>query len=75
MDIQAIVSEIESEIARLQLARDLLSGAKTSVTGKDRLRSLGEAKTVKKRVLSEEARARIAAAQRKRWASAKKAAK
>ncbi len=77
MNIQDIVVEIDAEISRLQQVKALLTGssatekrkagrpANTSLAGKARTR----------RTLSAEARERIAAAQRARWAKSKKAAK
>jgi hypothetical protein len=66
METSNILAEIDIEIRRLQEVRALLSGASSKAvrTG-----------TRKKRTLSAEARARIAEAQRKRWAKQKKAAK
>jgi hypothetical protein len=66
METNQILAEIDSEIRRLQDARALLAGTSTTAvrTG-----------TRKKRHLSVEARARIAEAQRKRWAKQKKAVK
>lgn len=61
-----LLSAIDSEIATLKQARALLAGQAGYV------RLGGPAK---KRVLSAEARKRIADAQRKRWAKQKKAAK
>jgi len=66
MDTDQLISEIDSEIARLQQARALLAGA-SSPTHATSPR--------KKRTLSAEARARIAAAQKRRWAKQKSAAK
>jgi hypothetical protein len=67
MNTTDLLSSIDSEIARLQQVRALLAGQD------------GHIPTVrgprKKRTLSAEARAKIAAAQRKRWAKQKKAAK
>ena len=71
MEISKIVEELEAEIARLTQVRNLLAGGNG-----DNVPSLVVTrKTRKKRVMSAEARERIAAAQRKRWAAAKKAAK
>ena len=56
MDTQAIIESIDKEIGNLQQARDILAGAK-----KPPQRETG------KRILSPEARQRIAAAQKKRW--------
>jgi hypothetical protein len=67
MNTGELLSSIDSEIARLQEVRALL-------TGQDGHVRRGR-KPAKKRTLSIEARARIAAAQRKRWAAQKKAAK
>jgi len=68
--IESILNEIDAEIARLQEVKKLLSSAgvesgEKSTAGKKR----------SKRKLSPEARERIAAAQRKRWAAVKKSAK
>jgi hypothetical protein len=64
MQTTEIIAEIDSEIARLQQVKALLSS------------TTGAAKAApKKRQLSPEARARIAAAQKTRWAKARKAAK
>jgi hypothetical protein len=77
MNIQDIVVELDAEISRLQQVKALLTGttttemqkpgrpANTSLAGRARPR----------RTLSAEARERIAAAQRARWAKFKKAAK
>ena len=78
MNFDAILATIDSEIAKLQQARALLTD--TAVVAK---KSVGRPKGSKvappaapapsKRILSAEARAKIAAAQKKRWAVAKKA--
>ena len=77
MDTSAILSAIDAEIDRLQQAREILAGLKsTSVDGLVK-RGPGRPQVAtvppkrKKRVLSEEARARIAAGQKKRWAAQK----
>ena len=70
MNTQDILTALDQEIARLRQVRDLLSDAQ-SVNAPTR--SAPEKKagsTRKKRVLSPEARARIADAQRARWARA-----
>lgn len=71
MDSDQIIAEMDSEIARLTQASNLLAGRDS--------RSYNTVipinKPRKKRRLSADARARIAAAQRKRWAAQKKAAK
>jgi hypothetical protein len=74
MAIENLISEIDAEIARLEQVRALLSGT-TSRAAKKRGRPAGVAPVTKpaKRVMSAEARERIAAAQRKRWAKQKRA--
>lgn len=67
MDTTSLLSSIESEISTLQQVRSLLAG-------QDGLVRRGP-KPGKKRTMSAEARERIAAAQRKRWAKQKRAAK
>jgi hypothetical protein len=62
MRLNDLLSAIDSEIAHLQQARALLTNSSVK-------------KHTKKRILSPEARKRIADAQRKRWAEQKKAAK
>jgi hypothetical protein len=63
-----IIAAVDEEIARLHQVRSILAGG-GGFPGPFK-------KTArKKRVLSAEARAKIAAAQRKRWAAQKKAAK
>ena len=84
---ESILAAIDAELARLQQARSLLSdlpeavpSAPTAKQGRGRPKgatgkAAAQAAPVrKKRVLSDEARARIAAAQKKRWAAVKKAA-
>lgn len=77
---------IDGEIAKLQAARALLVAGSNGTAGvvarkkpgrprKDQGVSPATAKPKKKRNLSPEGRARIAAAAKKRWAALKKAAK
>ena len=77
MNIQDIVVEIDAEISRLQQVKALLTGTSTTENrkpGRPTNASLaGKART--RRTLSVEAREKIAAAQRARWAKSKKAAK
>lgn len=68
MSLTDIVSSIDSEIAALQQARALLTG-----TGSRTVK--GGRPSKRKYKLPAEARERIAAAQRKRWAAQKKAAR
>lgn len=71
MSIETILTEIDAEIARLTQVRSLLAGSRavTSSGAKSTI-SKGPGKK-KKRVLSADARKRIADAQRKRWAAQK----
>ena len=73
MTIESIISQIDAEISRLTQVRALLSNTgKVTVSAKGAKVSLAPAKKArKKRVLSPEARKRIADAQRKRWAAAR----
>ncbi len=72
MSHERIVAVIDEEISKLQQVRRLLQSAGSSsvVSGITGRRS----KPRKKRVLSAEARQRIAAAQKRRWAKQKKEA-
>jgi hypothetical protein len=67
METTQILAQIDSEIERLQQVKALLAGTSNGRFAKT-------AGPRKKRHLSAEARERIAAAQRKRWAKLKKAA-
>ena len=71
MAIESILEEIDAEIARLQEVKKVLSGA----DAKSGFKGVTVAKKRRKRKLSAEAREKIAAAQRKRWAAVKKTAK
>jgi hypothetical protein len=76
MSISAILQELDAEIARLQQAKHLLSGMTRGIPSSGvRGTKSGAGGGRRKRVLSAEARQRIAEAQRKRWAARKKAAK
>jgi hypothetical protein len=90
MNTIVIMKQIDFEIARLQQARSLLVGAqakrgpgrpkKTDVHVATRQPVIKKSRakvaaTAPKRVISEEGRARIAAAQKLRWAKSKRAAK
>ena len=70
METTRILAAIDAEIQRLQQARIILSG-----TAKSAAKRVAVSRTPKKRFLSPEARAKIAAAQKARWAKAKKATK
>jgi len=80
MTIDSILAEIDAEIARLSEARRLLSRAGSSAATratasprKSKASSAGKAR--RKRVLSPEARKRIADAQKRRWAAQKSRSK
>jgi hypothetical protein len=87
MSIANILKELDAEIARLERARTLLSkGSNLNLASLKASGRIGhraaqdgyaapKTATRKKRVLSPEARQRIADAQRKRWAAQKRAAK
>jgi hypothetical protein len=70
-----LLAAIDAEIARLQEARDALAGM-SGAKPRGRLPASASASKIirKKRTLSPEAREKIAAAQRKRWAKQKKSA-
>jgi len=74
MDLPAILAQIDARISTLQQARALLT-KNTAPKNKSRSVKGGilEEKSTK-RTMSAEGRARIAAAQKKRWAKAKKGA-
>jgi hypothetical protein len=77
MAIENILAQIDSEIARLTQARKLLASIGTTPTaaGLKAQKSAVKAKPKKRRVLSAEARKKIADAQRKRWAAQRAKAK
>jgi hypothetical protein len=81
MDTQAIIATLDKEIARLQQARAILTAASkvkgpaSIKRGPGRPKNLVAVAVAKKRILSPEAKAKIAEGQKKRWAKAKKAAK
>jgi hypothetical protein len=68
MSIPDILSQIDVEIAQLQQARALITGAQTK---RKPGRPVGSGKTKKKRVMSPEGRARLVAAVKARWARAR----
>jgi hypothetical protein len=70
MGIESMLAAIDREIENLQKARAILLQVRESSTG-----NYPAAKPRRKRKLSKEARAKIAAAQRRRWAAQKKAKK
>jgi hypothetical protein len=70
MNREQIIAAIEDEINRLEQVRKLLKSA----TGNNLVSGGAAAKAPRKRILSPEARQRIAAAQKRRWAKQKAAA-
>lgn len=77
MSLESIFAEIDAEIERFKSARALLAEVPTKRDpGRPNLGGSLKAlpKTRKGRRMSAEARARIAAAQKARWAKARKAA-
>lgn len=78
MAIDSVIAQIDAEIARLNQVRSLLTGTgkSTAATHNGRAKKSTSGRTTRrKRVLSPEARKRIADAQRKRWAAQKARAK
>jgi hypothetical protein len=77
MDIKPHIAEIDRQIAKLQHAKTVLLGLDSTAAkgkrGRPRGSGTNKASTAKGHKLSAEARAKIAAAQKKRWATAKKA--
>jgi hypothetical protein len=78
MDTTEIIAQIDAEIVRLEQVKSILSGSTTSTIKAKRgpkPKTAPTPITTAKRVLSPEARARIVAAQKARWAKVRKAAK
>lgn len=76
MSLESILAEIDTEIARLEQAKGLLTGT-ANKRGPGRPRSIASEAAPKKRKrsrMSAEGRAKIAAAQKARWAKARKVA-
>jgi hypothetical protein len=74
MSTDSLLSQIDAEIARLQQARSLLANTgklAAQVIERKTKQVAVKVKAKKTRVLSPEARKRIADAQRKRWAAQK----
>jgi hypothetical protein len=74
MSTDSILSQIDAEIARLTQVRSLLANTgkvAAKVIAHKTKKAAAKVKTKKTRVLSPEARKRIADAQRKRWAAQK----
>ena len=78
MQIEEIIAYVDQELDRLNRVKTLLAEGGTGSAVqliKNETPASGNGKPRKKRTMSAEARERIAAAQRKRWAAQKKAAK
>ncbi|HKF49061.1 MAG TPA: hypothetical protein VKB38_17010 [Terracidiphilus sp.] len=73
MTIDSILAELDAEIARLTQARNLLARAGATASGTRKSKAAGKPR--KTRVLSADARKRIADAQRRRWAAQKSKAR
>jgi hypothetical protein len=74
MEVSRIIAEIDSQIAKLQQARQLLSGTTTTGRGPGRPKGSGNAGTRRRHKLSAEGRKRISESQKRRWAERRKAA-
>jgi hypothetical protein len=73
MDTNQIIAQLDTEIARLQEVKSILSGTTTNAKlGRPNGGHIVAATAAVKHTLSPEARAKISAAQKKRWAQAKK---
>lgn len=72
MSVEDILSQIDAELEKLMKARVLLAAAgRVDLRKVTAVKAAVAAKPKRKRVLSAEARKRIAEAQRKRWAAQK----
>lgn len=77
MEVSRILEEIDAQIAKLQQARELLSGSAAKVRkGRGRPKGSKSAKPAapRKRKISPEGRKRIAEAMKRRWAERRKLA-
>jgi hypothetical protein len=76
MNTNEILESIDAELSRLEQVKALPAGSRTgsttSVATPNRRATSQNKKGPKKRTMSAEGRARVAAAQRARWAKAKK---
>jgi hypothetical protein len=72
MVIESILAQIDAEIARLTQVRKLLAASGSATVAARAVKGkTAPAKAKRKRVLSAEARKRIADAQKRRWAAQK----
>ncbi len=70
MDLNSIIAEIDAEISRLQQVRRLLADTQVAVSKVNRTTNVGVGGPKQKK-MSAAARAKISAAQKKRWAKTK----
>ena len=76
MEVSRIIAEIDAQIAKLQQARELLSGAAPKAKGPGRPKGSTNAPGKRRRhKLSAEGRRRISESQKRRWAEQRKTAK
>jgi hypothetical protein len=75
MGSTAIIAAIDKELARLQSVRAVLLKRERAAKAGKNSRSANASKKKSKRQLTPEGRERIAAAQRKRWAAARRTKK
>ena len=74
MEVSRIIAEIDAQIAKLQQARQLLSGEGRTGRGPGRPKGSTNATSGRKRhKLSAEGRRRISESQKRRWAARRKA--
>ena len=71
MQVSQILTELDNEIARLQQARNLLSGGNNHHVGRAASKAPAQAGN-KKRRLSPEGRRKIAEAMKRRWSERRK---
>lgn len=75
MEVTQIVESLNTEIELLTQVRNLLTGHHTATSFGYGVNRVAPKRKYKKRTISAEGRARIAAAQKARWAKQKRAAK
>jgi hypothetical protein len=75
MEVSRIIAEIDAQIAKLQQARELLSGTAPKAKGPGRPKGSKNAPGTRRRrhKLSAEGRRRISESQKRRWAEQRKA--
>lgn len=73
MQIEMVLAEIDDELARLRQVKALLGGNRPGMGTRSSASQNG--RTKRRRKMSAEGRARIAAAQKARWAKQKREAK